>query len=50
MFVLFAPFQGRYGTFLATAINLPLKGNSMRYGYIGFTGIKLLKVGLVHLN
>ncbi|AET03980.2 lysosomal amino acid transporter 1 isoform X1 [Medicago truncatula] len=40
--------DGRYGTFLATAINLPLKGNSMRYGYIGFTGIKLLKENEVH--
>ncbi|XP_045831659.1 lysosomal amino acid transporter 1-like isoform X1 [Trifolium pratense] len=37
--------DGRFGTFLATAINLPLKGNAMtmRYGYIGFTGIKLFQ-------
>ncbi|XP_045831660.1 probable vacuolar amino acid transporter YPQ2 isoform X2 [Trifolium pratense] len=38
--------DGRFGTFLATAINLPLKGNAMtmRYGYIGFTGIKLFQI------
>ena len=47
MFVKFcAPFQGSYGTFLAAAVNLPLKGNALRQGYIGYGGRKLLQVGL----
>ncbi|XP_014618868.1 lysosomal amino acid transporter 1-like isoform X2 [Glycine soja] len=34
---------GSYGTFLAAAVNLPLKGNALRQGYIGYGGRKLLQ-------
>lgn len=34
---------GSYGTFLAAAVNLPLRGNALREGYIGFGGRKLLQ-------
>ena len=39
-------FQGSYGTFLASSLNLPLKGNAMREGYKRFNGRKLLQVPL----
>jgi len=39
-------FQGSYGTFLAAAVNLPLKANALREGYIRFGGRKLLQVRL----
>ncbi|RDX85682.1 Lysosomal amino acid transporter 1, partial [Mucuna pruriens] len=34
---------GSYGTFLAASANLPLKGNALRQGYLGFSGRKLLQ-------
>lgn len=41
-----ALFQGSYGTFLAATVNLPLQGNALREGLMGFGGRKLLQVGL----
>ncbi|XP_057730153.1 probable vacuolar amino acid transporter YPQ2 [Arachis stenosperma] len=37
-----------YGTFLAASVNLPLKGNALREGYIRFNGRKLLQEQQVH--
>ncbi|ESW28005.1 hypothetical protein PHAVU_003G251100 [Phaseolus vulgaris] len=37
------PAVGSYGTFLAAAVNLPLKANALREGYIRFGGRKLLQ-------
>lgn len=37
-------FQGAYGTFLATSLNLPLQSKALGQAYIGYTGRRLLHV------
>ncbi|KAL2333668.1 hypothetical protein Fmac_014881 [Flemingia macrophylla] len=37
------PVAASYGTFLAAAVNMPLRGNALREGYIGISGRKLLQ-------
>jgi len=43
-------FQGSYGTFIAAAVNLPLKTNALMQGYIRFGGRKLLQVRLASVT
>ncbi|MED6139679.1 hypothetical protein PIB30_086075, partial [Stylosanthes scabra] len=39
---------GSYGTFLAASLNLPMKGNALREGYMRLNGRKLLQEQQIH--